>query len=575
MKIQSSNTKQTFEFIPENRNVEEHYSCPECSANRKKQKDKCFSWDNSTNRGYCHHCNAAFFEFKPYTKKKEYFIPEWKNITNLTDKAVKWFTGRMISQSTLNKMKVYSDKEWMPQYNKEQEVICFPYFRDGILVNIKFRGPEKSFKQVKDAELIWWNYDCLLNNDEVFICEGEIDALTFIENGFENVVSVPAGAGNNVEYLDNTIEIFEKLNKVYIATDIDTKGIELKDELVRRIGPEKCFILDFEGCKDANEYFCKYGGVKFKDIKCSQAPIKGVITIDDLQIDIQNYIENGLPPGLKISECEIDKYCTWQLGQLAIVTGVPSSGKSEFVDFLCVKFNKLFGWKSAFFTPENYPLVTHVDKLYEKIAGKSMVDSIDGEIRLVMDYINQNFFYILDEDDQTTEKILESAKYLVKSKGIKVLVIDPYNTIDHQYDSHTTETKYISTFLTQLQKFARFNNVLVFLVAHPYKMINGEIPSLYSISGSAHFYNKADYGFVVNRQSNDDNIMTPVVDVYWKKIRFKRFGMQGISKLIYNKKNGRYEISGSDVLDWDNTNWLLKPLKIDPSIQVTTDEKPF
>jgi hypothetical protein len=115
----------------------------------------------------------------------------------------------------------------------------------------------------------------------------------------------------------------------------------------------------------------------------------------------------------------------------------------------------------------------------------------------------------------------------------------------------------------------------VFLVAHPYKMINGEIPSLYSISGSAHFYNKADYGFVVNRQSNDDNIMTPVVDVYWKKIRFKRFGMQGISKLIYNKKNGRYEISGSDVLDWDNTNWLLKPLKIDPSVQVTTDEKPF
>ena len=135
--------------------------------------------------------------------------------------------------------------------------------------------------------------------------------------------------------------------------------------------------------------------------------------------------------------------------------------------------------------------------------------------------------------------------------------MDPYNTIDHQYDKQVSETKYISEFLTKLQQFARFNNMLVFLIAHPTKMVNGEIPNLYSISGSAHFYNKADYGIVVHRETNSDNIMTGVTTVYWKKIRFKHLGEQGISRLIYNYNNGRYEKYGSDVISWDNSNWIL------------------
>ena len=558
MKIQSSNTKMIYDFVPSNRDIEERYTCPECSHLRKKQKDKCFAWDNSSNRGYCHNCGVAFFEVKKDIRNKEYFTPEWKNITELTDEAVKWFNSRMISQSTLNKMKVYSDIEFMPQFNTGIKVICFPYFRNGKLVNIKYRGPQKSFKQVKNAELIWWNIDCLNSFDEVYVCEGEIDLLTFIENGCENVISVPAGASVNLDFMDETIGMFENIKKVYIATDVDTKGIQLRDELIRRIGADKCFILDFEDCKDANEYFCKHGGIKFKSIKAKQAPVSGIISIYDLSQDINNYITNGLPEGLILSIPEIDQYIKWLLGQLMIVTGVPASGKSEFIDFLCVLFNKLFAWKSAFFTPENYPLVNHIDKLYEKIAGHSMrVNYNQVESEIVIDHINNNFFYILDEEDQTPAKILDCAKYLVKTKGIKVLVIDPYNTIDHQYDKYTTETKYISNFLTSLQKFARFNNVLVILIAHPAKMISGEIPTLYSISGSAHFYNKADYGLIVHRETNSDNIMTGVTKLFWKKIRFKRLGTQGISQMIYNYKNGRYEKYGSDTLNWDNSNWLI------------------
>jgi len=189
MKIQSSVTKIVYYFEPGNKNEERHL-CPECSHTRKKKTDKCFAWDNKEKRGYCHNCTAAFFEFKPH-EVKEYVCPTWSNKTDLTDKAVKYFEGRMISQLTLNKMRVYSDIEFMPQYEKKVEVVCFPYFYNSKLINIKFRGPKKSFKLVSGAELIFWNIDCLAKYDEVIIVEGEIDALTFVQAGYENTMSVP------------------------------------------------------------------------------------------------------------------------------------------------------------------------------------------------------------------------------------------------------------------------------------------------------------------------------------------------------------------------------------------------
>ena len=119
MKYQSSNTKTIYELDFEFSSGK-MLLCPDCSPNRKKSKKKDLRYYSDTNRAYCHHCNTTFFEYKPYIQKKEYVIPEWRNITKLSDKAVKWFTGRMISQQTLNLMQVFSDKEWMPQFHLQR-----------------------------------------------------------------------------------------------------------------------------------------------------------------------------------------------------------------------------------------------------------------------------------------------------------------------------------------------------------------------------------------------------------------------------------------------------------------------
>ncbi len=503
MKIQSSNTKQIYSFEPGNKGEERHL-CPECSHTRKKKTDKCLAWDNKTKRGYCHNCTTAFFEYSPH-EPKQYTVPVWKNITELSDKAVKYFEGRMISQKTLNKMQVYSDNEYMPQFEKSIEVICFPYFFNSKLVNVKYRGLNKTFKLISGAELILWNLDCIKDNSEIILTEGEIDALTFVENGFDNVLSVPNGANKNLEYLDGYIELFDNVKKIYIATDQDAKGIELKDELIRRFGAERCLVVSFKDCKDANEYFTKYGD-PFKDVirDAKPVPIKGIVETSNLTADIRDLFENGVQKGLTIKQDEIDKFITWEAGRLLIVTGIPSSGKSEFVDHVVCKLNLLYGWKCAYFTPENYPLKFHYRKLFEKIIGKKFTkeECNDLEYDMAYDYINSNFFYILDNDNFEVKPILQNAKILVRTKGIKILVIDPYNKLDHKYTD--SETQYISRFLDELIVFAKMNDVLVILVAHPKKMsklASGKIdvPSLYDISGSANFYNKTDYGITVHR----------------------------------------------------------------------------
>ena len=163
----------------------------------------------------------------------------------------------------------------------------------------------------------------------------------------------------------------------------------------------------------------------------------------------------------------------------------------------------------------------------------------------------------MNESDFTVNQVLTSALSLVKTRGIKMVIIDPYNRLDHQYTN--SETQYISSFLDKLTMFCRLNNVLLFLVAHPRKMgkeQNGKIsvPSLYDINGSANFYNKTDYGLTVYRKSDASNILVNEVEIYWQKVKFKYLGHTGMSELKYNYVNGRFQPNEN----WDNSNWLVK-----------------
>ena len=562
MKIIDLETRKIYSIEINSEQEESKSVCPVCSDSRKKSSIKIFSWNTKSNIGYCHHCHAKFGEYKSYSNEKEYYIPEPLNKTDLTDKAQKWITEkRLINQDVINKMKVFSTKEWMPGVEKEMDVICFPYYRDGKLVNIKYRDAKKNFKFVKGAELLLYNHDCIYDNKEIIITEGEFDALTYMVCGFDNVVSVPNGA-KNFEFFDNYSELFRD-KKLIISADNDIPGQDLKNEIIRRFGADACNVINLKDTKDANDYFKKYTfELKDQVVNAEPVPVKGMIEVYSFRNQIRKLYNDGIKPGLKLNR-ESDEYITFETSRLMIVTGIPGHGKSFYINDIIGRLNVLYGWKAAYFTPENYPLEYHYRQVFELLIGKEFSQSKCNELEYDMayEYIKDNFFYILNEDNMKPESIMDVAAGYVRRKGIKILVVDPYNKLEHQINKGESETQYISRFLDMLANFSKFKDVLVILIAHPKKMgkLGGQvhdIPTLYDISGSANFYNKADYGLTIYRQRNDKGLVNEG-QIHIQKVKFRHLGRTGMIDFRFNYNNGRFE-EKTDVTHWDNTNWLVK-----------------
>ncbi len=502
---------------------------------------------------------------KALIKKEPYVKPVWENHTALNEKVVKWFVGRGITQKTLISAKVTDGKDFMPQASQERNVIKFNYFRNGELINTKSRDSEKNFKMVSGAELIFFNLDGIKDQREIIIVEGEVDALSYIEAGFSNVVSVPNGASKGslkLEYLDNCWDYFEGDKKFYIAVDKDEAGFTLQNELIRRLDIDKCFDVDLKDCKDANEYLLKHGADSLaKTISdAKRFPLQGVVFAMDLKQQYDALYEDGLKPGAGIGHAEIDKHITYEKGQLTVVTGIPTHGKSEYLDYTITRLAFIHDWRIAFFSPENYPLQLHLSKVAEKIIGNrfggdNKMSRLEKDAAL--EYMTQKIFFIKPEENFSLDNILSIAKSLVLRYGINGIVIDPWNRIDHQYEGEN-ETKYVSKELDKIITFNHKYNVHSFLVAHPTKVPKDkdtkahEVPTLYTISGSAHFYNKTDNGITVYRDFNSNT-----TKLYVQKVRFKHIGEMGMIELTYNKRNGRFAPLG---IAEDNSNYLTMPI---------------
>lgn len=539
--------------------------CPECHGKRSNKTDKSLSVNLDEGLYKCHYCGfSGCAKEYPKKMKKEYVRPVWKNETKLSERVVKYFESRRIPQDILRVMKISEGMEFMPQDNRQMNTIQFNYFLDGNLVNVKYRTGNKHFKLIPGAELIPYNLDAVKNSKECIITEGEFDCLSFISCGFTHAISVPNGANANTSYLDDYWDdYFENKEVVYIASDTDAKGMILRDELLRRFGTERCKVITYgEDCKDANELLVKKGAFALKQAveNATELKIEGVFSVSDFEDELDMLYENGLQKGLTIGLSNFDALCSFETKRMCIVTGIPGNGKSEFLDEIAERLNILHGWKFAYFSPENFPLKYHASKIICKITGKKF-DQANlplNEYRQVKQYLTENFFFIFPEENFSIDTILEKARYLVRRKGVKSLVIDPWNRLEHQIPPGMNETNYISQALDKLTNFAQKNDILLFLVAHPRKMSKDstgqfEVPTLYDINGSANFYNKADYGITVQRNKG-----AGTVGVYVQKVKFRHLGETGIATFRYNINNGRYVpcIESHDPV-WDNSNHLI------------------
>ena len=513
-------------------------TCPLCSHTRKpkNQKAKCASYDWERGLGTCHNCNTTF-QLHTYKRKGEtvkvYERPKQEVIKPPDSKVVEWFKSRGISQKTLADLNVGEGSEYMPQTGRAENTIKFNYFIGGELINIKYRDGRKNFKLYKGAEKVFYNIDSIVGYDSCVIVEGEMDVLALHEAGITNAISVPNGATlntNNLDYLDNCIDYFEDKDKVILAVDSDEAGQALQAELIRRLGSEVCYLATFDDCKDANEYLLKYDKHKLAEriTGARPVPLENVTTFRDIEDEVTDFVRNGFKPGYQVGLQNFDDIFSTYTGQFITVTGIPSSGKSDFVDQMVVGYNQNYGWKTAFASPENVPTYLHAHKLMRKVwQGMPTAQDIHGtKWNQVADHCNTNFFHI-DMERYTLESVLKKGAELVKRKGIKCLVIDPFNKV-RDVDCKTEDVnRYTMEYLTKIEMFAKKFDVLVFIVAHPTKMYkdkDGKIeePTMYNIKGGGEWYDASYHGILVHRDYEAKTVKAKVL-----KVKFQNLGENG------------------------------------------------
>lgn len=448
-------------------------------------------------------------------------------------------------------------------------IIVFPYRDHGEVVSEKFRGPAKKFWQTKNGRRTFWNADALDDPALVdgrmalIVTEGELDALSAIQCGFPLAVSVPDGAPpvppgeapenlqpldpkgaqeGKFEFLWNNRERLKGVKRFIIAADKDRPGQRLAAELVRRLSPARCLFVTYpDGCKDLNEVLMVHGPEVVTSLlnAAKPYPVRGLYRLSD-------YPDLPPVPTFSTGWWSVDKNLRLFAGEFMVVTGIPGSGKSKWVLNLLVNMAEGYGWRAAVFSPE-MPTVPHLRDCLRRMRLRAAPLDRDM-IRGTDDWINSNIVFIdadptgREDTDFDLDWIIDKATDAVLRDGIRILVIDPWNEIEHAREKNESMTDYIGRSIRALKRFGQQYGVVVIIVAHPTKEVGREgkarAVTLYDIESSAHWFNKPDHGIVIDRPNPDIDEGT----IRIAKVRFEESGEKGMVRMRFNRESSRFEV---------------------------------
>ncbi len=575
-------------------------TCPICSHHRKNKKDPCLSVSIDQGLANCWNCGEVAVRDLP--KKRDYKLPnqKWTNHTKLSDKLVKWFKEeRCISQQTFIDCKITEEKNYQPALQKEVNNVVFNYFEGNTLINKKYRSANKKFTQTAGTKKILFGLNDIIGQDEIYIVEGEMDKLAFWEVGVKNCVSVPNGAKDLSNYFENCEAYLNPIKKVFIAVDTDEDGKNLEQELLKRFGKWRCARITFDGEKDANDLL-KKGILKLQKAieNPKHYPVDGTFTAADVKDAIYDYYDNGIavcPTPKSSNFSEFNKVFKIMMGQLTVVTGIPSHGKSNWLEWYVINLIQDYHYKSAFYSPEHFPMKLHHGVLAEKVIGKPFEHPFKDNPRMTKDeldtYINwskDKIYITYPEKGETVTWtwLLDKFKEQLFRYGIDIFIIDAFNKVKRKNPDSLGE---INDVLSDLCQFAQAYKVHIFLIAHPVKMQKDNKtglyapPTLYDVKGSGDFRDQAHNGLCVYRYFDNEATKTEdYIEVINLKTKFKNQGkITGSAYFKYDFTNGRYYDKNGvpdrlSLLDEKRKNIQKAQTAIEPEIAAFKyDDLPF
>ena len=512
---------------------------------------------------YCHHCDFRGSE----NKKKKVEVEPMTVMKDIQEKdlsinSLQWLSDRGISEDTAKKLDLKTAKNYITSVGSETECLIFPYTNKGHVYASKIRSISDKGFACNGSPQSFFNIDNIDTSQPLVVVEGEMDTLAVIQAGYDNVVSVPNGSVMKVvdgeidpqsdgkfRFIWNAKEVIENTEKIIIATDNDSAGKAMSEEMARRIGRHKCFRLDFpDDCKDANEVLLKKGAMELLTLidEAKAFPVSGLYDADHFYKSLDKLYEEGYGRGESTGYADVDELYTVVTGQMTVVTGHPSSGKSEFIDQIMVNLAKSKGWKFAVCSFENQPSI-QIAKLISKYCQKPFFEGMSprldkNDLKIGKEFVQNHFSFVHQADGSLASlpSIIERLKTSVLRMGCRGVIIDPYNYISRP---DVKETDWVSEMLTSLRTFAQSYDVHLWLIAHPTKMMrdssgNIPVPKGNDISGSAHFFSKTDVGLTVHRPNPSGS---NVAEIHCWKCRYSWVGKQGETTLNYNSVTTSYK----------------------------------
>lgn len=462
------------------------------------------------------------------------------------EKHREWIEKRGINPDLAEKLGVDTVSQ------KDGNWIVVPYLENGKLINRKYRlTSDKRHKMDFGADLLLWNCDVLKDertqNEPVIIAEGEWDAMAAIQAGFQLAVSVPNGApGSKTEdlntatrydWFDRHVADLDKCSQFIIAADGDDAGQYLQADLIALLGAERCKFIQYpEGCKDLNEILHAYGAESVATVinQAKPVPIKGLYSIDDFP---EKKEVRSAPIGIRA----IDDMIALVPGTLTVLTGFANMGKSTLMNEILANAMRKFPVCIASFETEVKPILRDgLRKVMHRCSAGDMeyqdFTETDKALSERLKIITQS----VDEDmEMDLDAFLAYCRAAVVRHGVKMIVLDPWNELEHKRRRDETETDYISRALRAIKRFARQHDVAFWVVAHPTKPNerSNKVPGLYDISGSANWANKADYGLTYHRPHPEENDALIIVN----KVRMGLPGRKGKARVMFDFRTSTFE----------------------------------
>lgn len=578
------------------------YRCPKCAERDSKNSRntnlyipdaggnyfRCFA----ANCEYCDHCwispNKDYSKPQPIISDTNLWLGFWA-----TERAKRGFKIEDMEKRNIFPAHFYFGTQ-------KHLALAYPFYDlDGTLVAYAYRPQDKSmgFRFSKGAEMIFYNLQCLSEYKEgeiipdVLITEGFDDCESFIKAGEKRVLSVPNGVAIStsgklqakMDYLFRNIDIFDRIQTVYLATDDDLAGNVLMEELARRIGKKKCKMVRLAKLrnkpKDSNDILqaaqmagrLQMGLDMLANFRASKKegeekntcyslcyPIDGVGDKDSMNAKLDDLYRNGSIGGVKL-DLPLDEFVTWKKGRLALISGKYGSAKTDLVVNLSMRLAYQHGWKFAVFMPETGGL-EDVKAMFMQVMCGTTVDKTAAAIynmqlpnetvyEYCKNYIDENFIFIDKssfKEGLTFDAFLDLAEELVVSDAIDCIIGDPFNAFFGAYEGadNKTGTDVLNKQLTRAQVFKEETNCSIWLVPHPtgaaYKTAK-DITEVFQLNFGSIWGNKVDIAILAARMEGTAKFgYGDDVNILIRKFKGRYEGKLGETVLGYDFKTGRF-----------------------------------